>query len=99
MSPKRIGTLPNLNNQARHLPATLSVDEAADLLGVARSTAYEQVAAAVKGEPHDWPVPVLKVGGRLRVPTKPVLDLLALDAPLPAWVRLLVTATPLDIEN
>ena len=99
MTPKRIGTPPNDSQPTRQLPPTLTVAEAADLLGVARSTGYGLIAAAMNGDLDRWPVPVLKVGGRLRVPTKPVLDRLALDAPLAAWLRVVVSDAPLGDEN
>lgn len=59
------------------MPATVSLREAAKLLGVSNSTAY---AAARNGS---FPVPVLKIGGRYAVPAKPLLDALGLDE-LPA---------------
>lgn len=58
-------------------PATLTIQEAASLLGVGLSSAYE---AARTG---NFPTPVLKVNGRYVVPTKPLLDALGLDE-LPA---------------
>lgn len=54
-------------------PATITVVEAAAQMGVSSSSAY---AAIKKG---DFPVPVIKIGGRYVVPTKPLLDLLGLD--------------------
>ena len=52
---------------------TVSLTEAAQLLGIGRSTAY---AAAHNDE---FPVQVIKVGGRYIVPTKPLLDLLGIE--------------------
>lgn len=57
--------------------ATVSITEAAKLLGIGRSSAYE---AARNGS---FPVPVLRINTRFVVPTKPLLDLLGLDE-LPA---------------
>jgi excisionase family DNA binding protein len=53
------------------LPAVLDLVEAAALLGVGRTTAYRLV--------HDqqWPTPVLRLGRLIKIPTQPVLDLLA----------------------
>jgi predicted DNA-binding transcriptional regulator AlpA len=96
MTPKRIGPHPNNSQPVRHLPPTLTVAEAADMLGVSRSTGYDLVAAAMSGDLDKWPVPVLKVGGRLRVPTKPVLDRLGLDAPQAVWLRSLFIETSRD---
>ena len=53
---------------------TVSLTEAAQLLGIGRSTAY----AAARND--EFPVQVIKVGGRYIVPTKPLLDLLGLDS-------------------
>lgn len=49
---------------------TISLADAAELLGVARSTAY----AAVKD--GTFPVPVIHVGTRIAVPTAPLRRLL-----------------------
>ena len=53
------------------LPAVLDLVEAAALLGVGRTTAYRLV--------HDqqWPTPVLRLGRLIKIPTQPLLDLLA----------------------
>jgi excisionase family DNA binding protein len=53
------------------LPAVLDLVQAAALLGVGRTTAYRLV--------HDqqWPTPVLRLGRLIKIPTQPVLDLLA----------------------
>lgn len=53
--------------------STYSVTEAAELLGIHRETAYLQIAAGT------FPVPVIRVGRRLKIP-RAVLDaLLGLD--------------------
>lgn len=59
------------------MTATVSIPEAAKLLGISRSSAY---GAARTG---NFPAPVLKINGRYVVPTKPLLDALGLDE-LPA---------------
>ena len=53
------------------LPAVLDLVQAGALLGVGRTTAYKLV--------HDgqWPTPVLRLGGLIKIPTRPLLDLLA----------------------
>ncbi len=51
-----------------NLPPTLSVEKAADILGVSRSSAYR---AANSGE-----IPTFRVGRRLLVPTAKLLVLL-----------------------
>lgn len=57
----------------------MSVDEAASLLGVGRSTAYEAVKARLAGDGSAWPTPILRVGGRLRVPSVPLYAALGLS--------------------
>jgi excisionase family DNA binding protein len=53
------------------LPAVLDLAQAAALLGVGRTTAYKLV--------HDsqWPTPVLRLGRLIKIPTQPLLELLA----------------------
>ena len=53
------------------LPAVLDLAHAAALLGVGRTTAYRLV--------HDqqWPTPVLRLGRLIKIPTQPLLELLA----------------------
>lgn len=52
---------------------TITLREAADVIGIGHSTAY----AAVRT--NEFPVPVIKIGGRYVVPTKPLLDLLGIQ--------------------
>lgn len=54
-------------------PPTVSIREAAKLLGIGASTAY----AADRSD--EFPAPVIKIGGRYIVPTQPLLDLLGLN--------------------
>jgi excisionase family DNA binding protein len=60
------------------LPAVLNLVQAAALLGLGRTTAYRLV--------HDnqWPTPVLRLGGQIKIPTQPLLDLLARGVRRPA---------------
>lgn len=53
------------------LPAVLDLPRAAAMLGVGRTTAYKLV------QQDRWPTPVLRIGRLIKVPTKPLLDLLA----------------------
>jgi excisionase family DNA binding protein len=54
--------------------ATLTIPEVAELLGVSRNTAYEQARSGqIAG------VNVIRVGSRLLVPRKPLLELLGED--------------------
>lgn len=52
--------------------ATYSVNEVAQLLGIGTSAAY---AAAKRDE---LPVPVIRIGGRIVIPRKPLDDLLGI---------------------
>lgn len=54
------------------LPPTMTVEQAGELLGVSRRSAYR---AASSGE-----LPTIKLGRRLLVPTAKVLELLGLPA-------------------
>jgi excisionase family DNA binding protein len=58
-------------DRAAQLPAVLDLTHAAALLGVGRTTAYKLV--------HDgqWPTPVLRLGRLIKIPTQPLLELLA----------------------
>ncbi|MBC6769301.1 MULTISPECIES: helix-turn-helix transcriptional regulator [Corynebacterium] len=61
----------------RTQPTVFTVREAARALRIGESTAY----AAIRD--GDFPVPIIRIGGRYAVPAKPLLDLLGLDK-LPA---------------
>jgi excisionase family DNA binding protein len=52
----------------RDLPATITVTDAADILGISRRSAYRAAAAGQ--------LPVIKIGRRLLVPTARLLHLL-----------------------
>ncbi|MGX1739149.1 helix-turn-helix transcriptional regulator [Corynebacterium flavescens] len=54
-------------------PPTITLAKAADLIGIGRSTAYQAVRS------NEFPAPVIKIGGRYVVPTRPLLELLGLD--------------------
>ena len=53
------------------LPATITVERAGELLGLSRSAAYR---AAAKGE-----LPTVRFGGRLKVPTARLRQLLGVE--------------------
>ena len=55
------------------LPATLTVEEAGEMLGISRRSAYR---AAARGD-----LPTLRLGRRLLVPTHKLLALLGMTAP------------------
>lgn len=62
------------------LPLVLDLLQAAALLGLGRTTAYRLV--------HDnqWPTPVFRLGRLIKIPTQPLLDLLAGGQPIAAVV-------------
>jgi hypothetical protein len=53
------------------LPAVLDLVQAGAMLGVGRTTAYRLV------RDQQWPTPVLRLGRLIKIPTQPLLDLLA----------------------
>ena len=53
------------------LPPTITVEQAAEILGISRSSAYR---AAARGE-----IPTLRVGRRLLVPTAKFLAMLGVE--------------------
>jgi hypothetical protein len=57
------------------LPALLDVPDAARVLGIGRSLAYELVR---RGE---WPTEVLRIGKLIKIPSAPLLRLLQGDRP------------------
>lgn len=62
-----------LHAHLAELPPTLSVEQAAELVGVGRNAAYR---AAHRGD-----IPSFRVGRKLRIPTAGLLRLLDLDQP------------------
>lgn len=52
------------------LPAVLNVEQAAEVLGLSRTAAYELIRSG------EWPTPVFRLGRLIRIPTAPVLRLL-----------------------
>lgn len=55
------------------VPASIDLMSAARLLGIGRTCAYGLVRTG------RWPTPVIRVGRCIRIPTRPLLDLLNLD--------------------
>jgi len=64
----------------------LSLDEAAILLSIGRATIYRSVKRG------DFPVPVITINGRMRIPRLAVERLLAGDVPWPAAAQPSVVA-------
>lgn len=53
------------------LPPMLTVPQAARVLGIGRTLAYELVRTDA------WPTPVIRAGKLIKIPTVPLLELLA----------------------
>lgn len=53
------------------LPRMLTVPQAARMLGIGRTLAYELVRTDA------WPTPVIRAGRLIKIPTAPLLELLA----------------------
>jgi predicted DNA-binding transcriptional regulator AlpA len=53
------------------LPPTLTVPQAAQVLGIGRTLAYELVRTDA------WPTPIIRAGRLIKIPTAPLLELLA----------------------
>lgn len=53
------------------LPPMLTVPQAAQVLGIGRTLAYELVRTDA------WPTPIVRAGKLIKIPTVPLLELLA----------------------
>lgn len=53
------------------LPPVLTVIQAARLLGIGRTLAYELIRT------DSWPTPVLRAGRLIRIPSAPLLELIS----------------------
>ena len=56
---------------ARSAPAMLTVPEAARILGIGRTLAYGLIRTDA------WPTPIVRVGRLIKIPSGPLLELLA----------------------
>jgi excisionase family DNA binding protein len=65
-------TSPNRHDLAA-LPAVLNVEQAAEVLDLSRTAAYELICSG------EWPTPVFRLGRLIRIPTAPVLRLLGVE--------------------
>ncbi|MHB8341627.1 MAG: helix-turn-helix transcriptional regulator [Mycobacteriales bacterium] len=68
---RRAGRL--TREQLASQPPALDLPEAARIVGIGRSAAYELVRTG------GWPTPVLHLGHRIKIPTEPLLGLLGLS--------------------
>jgi predicted DNA-binding transcriptional regulator AlpA len=57
------------------MPAVLDVPQAARLLGIGRTLAYELVRT------DQWPTPVIRVGRLIRIPSGPMIELMSTGYP------------------
>jgi predicted DNA-binding transcriptional regulator AlpA len=57
------------------LPAVLDVPQAARLLGIGRTLAYELVRT------DQWPTPVIRVGRLIKIPSAPLIELMSTGHP------------------
>jgi predicted DNA-binding transcriptional regulator AlpA len=57
------------------LPTVLDVPQAARLLGIGRTLAYELVRT------DQWPTPVIRVGRLIRIPSGPLIELMSTGYP------------------
>lgn len=70
-----LGTLPGPDRETNivvppaQLPSLLDVPEAAQILGIGRTLAYELVRT------NQWPTPVIRVGRLIKIPPGPLIDL------------------------
>lgn len=63
---------------AASLPAMLDVPTAAQLLGIGRTLAYELIRT------DHWPTPVVRIGRLIKIPSAPILELMATGRPTSA---------------
>lgn len=69
-------------NDLSVLPPALDLPDAAALIGISRTAAYELVRTG------SWPSPVLRLGHRIKIPTQPLLELLGLSTGEPGGTGL-----------
>lgn len=61
---------------AARVPTALSVEQAATMLGIGRTLAYELIRSG------EWPTPILHLGRLIKIPSGPLISLLR-DGHLP----------------
>jgi hypothetical protein len=73
-----ITTEPGVDNPlgSQLYPGTMTVPEAARLLGVSKSAAYRAIAVRLGGDTGAWPTRVVRVGRTLRIPAAELRALL-----------------------
>jgi hypothetical protein len=69
------GTAPRLHRSAPpDIPPVLDVPQAARLLGIGRTLAYELVRT------NQWPTPVIRMGRLIKIPSGPLIELMTTGA-------------------
>jgi predicted DNA-binding transcriptional regulator AlpA len=63
--------------QRAALPAVLDVPQAARLLGIGRTLAYELIRT------NQWPTPVIRMGRLIKIPSGPIVELMTTGAAAP----------------
>lgn len=61
------------------IPATVTIPQAASLLGVSKSAAYRAIEARLAGDIDAWPTNVIRIGRTLRIPGVELRALLGFD--------------------
>jgi hypothetical protein len=61
------------------ISGTVTVPEAAALLGVSKSAAYRAIDARMAGDVEAWPTNVIRIGRTLRIPGVELRALLGFD--------------------
>jgi hypothetical protein len=70
--------VPRLHRSAPpDIPPVLDVPQAARLLGIGRTLAYELVRT------NQWPTPVLRMGRLIKIPSGPLIELMTTGATTP----------------
>ena len=73
------GSLSKNQSRASAIPGTITVPEAASLLGVSKSAAYRAIVARLAGDSGAWPTNVIRIGRTLCIPSRELRALLDRD--------------------
>jgi predicted DNA-binding transcriptional regulator AlpA len=68
-----------VDKPATRIPGTVTIPEAASLLGVSKSAAYRAVEARLAGDIEAWPTNIIRIGRTLRIPGIELRALLGFD--------------------
>ena len=70
----KLGDAQSVDERRSDIPVVLDVPQAAHLLGIGRTLAYELVRT------DQWPTPVIRIGRLIRIPSGPLLELITTGA-------------------